>query len=967
MDLNSTWWPFVSASESLPVDRVSAAHSTSKDSSPTRYHSFDSDLYSQSIEDDSQHHSFDSEGAYAAVVDSSTPILTSYSPHYLDPYALVDTPAAIPWSALNIEDSGRLDDSGTRPLSAKSRLGPISVPTRQVQSFSADMDALSSISGNNGVAGSTLGADWPTDRTPRVHENDSGSTQERLSVERHMEPIYSPRNDQYGDDSCSEDSDDTDCEHEHALGHAPDGDFVYQLHRRLLKVFEEHRGQREVHELCLDEYSDNKAEDRWDPVPKERAPMSSCTQDTRVNDRLQADWIIPKQVPPSHLQRPMDPSQDMSMDPATQNLHSATPVVNDTWRINMRMALTIDQGTVIASSSSSSQPLPPPFGADSASAPLPVNSIPMDCEQVFPASPDSKRKRVPLEDITSANTPSSKRAKIADLVNNHIRLQAKTSNKKGITRVVQEPWKKSLSKRVSQSSENASYELDRNAYMNANRRDVGKPSLTKSASLRKAMSLRPEAKDWPPPSVTQIEEGKSESANVAHRAFAIPSASVDGSYCAPTEPTTPADLTRPKSCHPLANSLNYLPPSPPSPCSSPVPIIAPPPFELIPRAPVYPAEARLAVLLDREQAWREKELGVAPRGDEDVDADSDDENDYEYLDADGEWAIDEGRLNKAIERDDKIRAQLFPDLTVSGANSNGLRKEVLEWILDVVPQDPASARHLSLSPDLYDQLMFSSDTRFHAAYMFIRYFHLVARSTLSANAAPVGECERDARLSSGDTSMTSSQEQHLAVEGEDIVAWDVAVATIALSVKYNRDVLPPLSLIFASDFLTLLQQSTHRMSLGDLEQTQRDVIGALQWDLAGPGTPQAFMDELWEALPSLQALLDGASTRKMVEEEAWGSLLWAVLEPDVTRFPISLLTTVAFMDGLTSTHARQLKSKAQGCVCSAPTMDVSHVEDKWMRRAGRATAGAMKDVQELLCVTDTALAICQEWWASAQG
>ena len=67
--------------------------------------------------------------------------------------------------------------------------------------------------------------------------------------------------------------------------------------------------------------------------------------------------------------------------------------------------------------------------------------------------------------------------------------------------------------------------------------------------------------------------------------------------------------------------------------------------------------------------------------------------------------------------------------------------------------------------DLYDLLSSSAETRFHAAYLFMRY-HMQVRS--------------DSSSASSTNAATQPPEDQEALEA---VTWDVAVACLALSVK----------------------------------------------------------------------------------------------------------------------------------------------------------------------------------------
>ena len=162
----------------------------------------------------------------------------------------------------------------------------------------------------------------------------------------------------------------------------------------------------------------------------------------------------------------------------------------------------------------------------------------------------------------------------------------------------------------------------------------------------------------------------------------------------------------------------------------------------------------------------------------------------------------------------------------------------------------------SYSPgDLYDLLSTSLEVRFHAAHLFLRYL-LLARSSPSSAA-------------SEDTASISSEDQ----ESLEAITWDIAVACLALSVKFHRDVLFPLDVIYAHEFVDL---AAHEMAFEDLENAQRDVLEAVAYQL-GSATPGAFMDELWHALPTLRKLVAFDGGWDDVQKEAW-SVLYDALQ-----------------------------------------------------------------------------------------
>lgn len=109
-------------------------------------------------------------------------------------------------------------------------------------------------------------------------------------------------------------------------------------------------------------------------------------------------------------------------------------------------------------------------------------------------------------------------------------------------------------------------------------------------------------------------------------------------------------------------------------------------------------------------------------------------------------------------------------------------------------------RAASKLSDLHDQLSTSPDTRFHAAYIFLRYFYLVGDgSQATSNRASICEDQSDDEDSSIDWGSEypememerKTQKGSLRLlqldlgltEGREMVTWDTAVACLALSVK----------------------------------------------------------------------------------------------------------------------------------------------------------------------------------------
>ena len=130
------------------------------------------------------------------------------------------------------------------------------------------------------------------------------------------------------------------------------------------------------------------------------------------------------------------------------------------------------------------------------------------------------------------------------------------------------------------------------------------------------------------------------------------------------------------------------------------------------------------------------------------------------------------------------------------------RSEVIRWIFRVSPSSQRTGRRLivtQITPSkkhsvsqLRNQLRKSPETRFHAVLLFTRYF----RRT--------GEC----------MPIAGKNETPLIKRGRLRIVWDVAISCLALSVKFHRDFLNPLTPIYSRDFLVI---APHPMSHDDFE------------------------------------------------------------------------------------------------------------------------------------------------------
>ena len=232
---------------------------------------------------------------------------------------------------------------------------------------------------------------------------------------------------------------------------------------------------------------------------------------------------------------------------------------------------------------------------------------------------------------------------------------------------------------------------------------------------------------------------------------------------APTEPTTPTSTDQ------AFGSLQSL-------ASADLPLLEPPPFELVPRAPLSTedaAERRIVVLLEREKANRDIEgLGTNPphilqRTEDEEERFWTDTQDLPPCEADPDMEDVQSTnpkrntLNRALSSSTPIELNI----------DSRVFEEVMQWFLEasllsclnpyltlaicaqVMPPEDEFATTYTPG-DLFDLLSTSNETRFHAGHLFMRYFNLVSCA---------GEDEEPEAL--------------------ETITWDLAVACLALSVK----------------------------------------------------------------------------------------------------------------------------------------------------------------------------------------
>ncbi|KAJ7700823.1 hypothetical protein B0H17DRAFT_1195669 [Mycena rosella] len=318
-----------------------------------------------------------------------------------------------------------------------------------------------------------------------------------------------------------------------------------------------------------------------------------------------------------------------------------------------------------------------------------------------------------------------------------------------------------------------------------------------------------------------------------------------------------------------------------------------------------------------------------------------------------------------------------------------LRLEVVEWILKVLPMKSlyfppitTASKHVLGSSlkrysscasidssdgheddeviDLMDQLLTSPETRFHAAYMFARYFYLV-----------MGDGKERKKIKAMQQSLALANnnlpwDPSIPPDGWALVAWDCCLACLAISVKMHRDVLEPLNPVYSWEFEAI---APHKLTYEDLEIAQRDVLSAFTFSLGG--TPQQLLDELWTALPSLQQLLSFRGGWNHAQNETWGLLFDAVCEPDVLKFPISLLTVGALVEALLAVlisryeYDESLSAHAARRRSTKKRADSKKLQQKLMTKAEREIEGVVQDIQAVVGVSDGKLKASRSWLRAA--
>ncbi|KAJ3549405.1 hypothetical protein NM688_g5178 [Phlebia brevispora] len=413
------------------------------------------------------------------------------------------------------------------------------------------------------------------------------------------------------------------------------------------------------------------------------------------------------------------------------------------------------------------------------------------------------------------------------------------------------------------------------------------------------------------------------------RPDAVPQADMNFECFAPTRPVTP---TPRKKYHNV------------TPSDSPLPILAPPPFEFIPRPPASKqeeAELRLRRLQEKETEQRVEDDLVT----------------FTLTRVNDGASPGSANQNTPTRTTENAREtsgeECFEDIQIVLGIDEEFRADIVEWILDVEP--PNIRNKPLICANLRAQLADCPDTRWHAAHLLTRYF---LRVGTSPNSPPV--------------TATRKNEAQPSLRGESLsereaVAWDCAVACLASAVKLHRDFLEPLFPVIVNEYLLI---ASHVMTYKDLEAAQREVLQAFSFCL-GTSTPGAYMEEIRNALPGLRTFVDRHANWDVVTAETWEVLYDSLIDQDYLRYPVYLLTGCSLIFGIMESITLKLKAEHATTLHSLATGKIKPPRgrnrlgrcdcNKFRRKARKAVRAIERDVRELLGVSENAWNGCKAW------
>ncbi|KEP52777.1 hypothetical protein V565_040090 [Rhizoctonia solani 123E] len=207
-----------------------------------------------------------------------------------------------------------------------------------------------------------------------------------------------------------------------------------------------------------------------------------------------------------------------------------------------------------------------------------------------------------------------------------------------------------------------------------------------------------------------------------------------------------------------------------------------------------------------------------------------------------------------------------------------LHFDLTNWILTV--QAPADYEYKSIRRHLRSHL----ETRFHAVLLFSRYATRMSSPAFNPFLVPRREVE-----------------SHYQRRVRQRLIQEIALGCLAISTKFHRDFLPPLSPIQADQFLNLLGDD-HPVSFDDFELVQSTIMRSFGYILYQP-TPQAYIQELWNACPMLQNIQDGnlelhRSPLQTKALELLEACFFGKFEYESIDYPIAYLTAAAILEAI---------------------------------------------------------------------
>lgn len=431
----------------------------------------------------------------------------------------------------------------------------------------------------------------------------------------------------------------------------------------------------------------------------------------------------------------------------------------------------------------------------------------------------------------------------------------------------------------------------------------------KAASLRRADSLRADAKRLPPlpqdlvipPFITIEEEDELVKTIAAVTARPHPHRLIDRVEARkiPASPQTPI----------LSTLQDHIP--------------------VFPHSEEAISKLRLQRLKERESAIRERE-GLSPEAIRDLEC-VDEERESPASSSTGSQDT-QSSVGEAASRF-SVHESWADAIGLHG----GVRNEIVHWLLRL-SRDRLVEKYQF---DLAEHLKNSPETHFHAVHMFLRYFYILTSKNPGGNGSPHGE---------------------LRTSHDCLAGWDIALGCLALSVKLHRDTLWPLYPISTDDFLII---APHALEFDDIERAQYDIMTTLSHTLGA--TPELILGELWTALPSLRLLLSFPNGWSITQRETWWLLYKATTDPAVLRFPLTVFTASALCEALIITFKN--KYQFEGLHPEEWRRDATRGKKDYerlssgirLKRAREEAEGVVMDVQEALGVSDGELFACRLW------